>query len=204
MTIFDSTHPASDMLHVGAAARFDERPFVERVRAGDPLAFERLFRRYYPALCAFAARAVASEAVAEDIVQDVFRRIWERRESWTVETTVSAYLYRATRNGVFDYGKHERVVTRWEEMAVAATKHDGPVLEPPPDEMVYATELAAAIEDAAQGLPERCRQVFFLKWTHGLTYAEIADAMGISPKTVEMQMTKAYRALRERLQAFLP
>lgn len=187
----------------GVPAQFDEQALVERVRAGDALAFERLFRRYYPVLCTFAARMLGADGAAEDIVQDVFRRIWERRETWAIDTTVAAYLYRATRNGIFDCYKHERVVTRWREGAAAA-EHADPLLEPPPDEAVHTAELAAAIERAAQGLPERCRQVFLLKWAHGLTYAEIAETMDISTKTVEMQVTRAYKALRERLKAFLP
>ena len=205
MITSDSARPDPDAdpgVHV--PLRLDERPLVERVRAGDSLAFERLFRRYYAALCTFAARIAGSDAIAEDVVQDVFRRIWERRESWTIDTTVTAYLYGATRNGIFDYRKHERVVARWEDAAFAAAEQADPVLDPAPDEIVYAAELAAAVESAARDLPERCQQAFLLKWTDGLTYDEIAEVMDISRKTVEMQMTRAYKRLREQLKAFLP
>ncbi len=181
-----------------------ERDWVARIRAGDHVAFERLFRCYYPGLCSFAARAVGDDVVAEDLVQDVFRRLWERHATWTVATSVEAYLYRATRNRVFDYFDHRRVETRWQDRVMQGGADDADVpLAAGPDTVLHATELADAIERAAQALPERCRQVFFLKWTQGLTYAQISEAMDISVKTVETQMTRAYRALRERLGRFV-
>jgi RNA polymerase sigma-70 factor (ECF subfamily) len=72
--------------------------WLERIRAGDPGAFEALFREHYHGLCLFAARLVASDAVAEELVQDVLLRVWQQRERWTVTGSVAAYLYGAVRN----------------------------------------------------------------------------------------------------------
>lgn len=173
-------------------------PFViARIRAGDHAIFESVFRTHYAALCGFAANLVGSMAVAEDVVQEVFRRVWEGRERWQVRDTVKTYLYKAVRNEAFNHLRHRRVEDRFQGSAHAER---APGMSEGPGGIegdLEAAELAAAIERAVQGLPDRCREVFLLKWQGHLRYAEIAAAMNISVKTVENQMLRALRTIRE-------
>ncbi len=106
------TSPASRKA-VGAveASRLDAI-LVERVRVGEAAAFERLFLTYYPSLCGFVDTYVHSEAIAEELVSDLFRRLWEQRERWTPTTSVASYLFGAARNCAIDYLKHQRVEQR--------------------------------------------------------------------------------------------
>jgi RNA polymerase sigma-70 factor, ECF subfamily len=175
----------------------------ERIQAGDEAAFEALFREHYHGLCVFAARLVASDAIAEELVQDVLLRVWEQRERLHVTGSVPAYLYGAVRNQALGHLRHERVERKW-------LAHPGGSRPPAPssgaantDERVRAAELAAAIERALAQLPPRCREAYLLRRQHHLSYAEIARVMGIAPKTVEIQIGAALKALRTSLADWL-
>jgi RNA polymerase sigma-70 factor (ECF subfamily) len=177
----------------------DERDLLARIRQGDEGAFDAIFRAHYPPLVSVAERMLRSRAVAEEIVQDVMLELWRRRESLPIEESLRAYLFRATRNRALNHLRHRRVERLGEPHAAGATV-DSPAA---PVALVEA-EIDAALRDAVADLPERCREVFELSRVHGLRYAEIAGTLGISVKTVEAQMGKALRMLRERLAAWLP
>jgi RNA polymerase sigma-70 factor (ECF subfamily) len=183
-----------------APAHSPELGWVERIRAGDSAAFEALFHAYHAPLCAFAYRYVAARDLAEEIVQEVFLFVWERRETWDVRTSVKNYLFTAVRNASLSYLRHERVVRRRQAETVELFAH--PVEST--DTETRTAELVAAVHRAVGRLPERCRLIFTLHREQGLTYAEIAGVLEISPKTVEVQMGRALKALRKTLAGFRP
>lgn len=162
--------------------------------------FGALFRATYGELCGFVLHYVGSRAIAEELVQDVFVRLWDRRASWQEELPSRTYLYRSARNRALDHIKHERVVQR---VAREYPPRDDERLAPAADAELDAPDLTAALDVAIQQLPPRTRQVFVLSRGHGLTYAQIAEAMEISVKTVEAQMSRAFRILRDRLRGYL-
>ena len=172
-----------------------DRRLVERIRAGDAEAFAELFRATYPGLCLFVARHVRSSAVAEDIVQEIFLGMWQRRETLDVRQRLQAYLFSAARNRALNHIKHERVVHRWEETQL----WQEPAQSPAVDDDVLVSELAAALDAAIARLPERCRAVFVLSRRRGMSYAEIAAELGIAVKTVDAQMGRAMRLIREQV-----
>jgi RNA polymerase sigma-70 factor (ECF subfamily) len=177
-----------------------DRLWVERIRTGDAPAFEAMFRAYKNDLGAFLQGFLRSREAAEEVIQDLFLRIWEQRHEWEVAVPLNIYLFRAARNRAISYLRHERVETRFRERACGAA--DGGVRPPSPswaDERARVSELEDAIERAVNELPERCREVFRLNRYHHLSYVEVAEVMGISVKTVEVQMGRALTALRERL-----
>ncbi len=178
----------------------DEPTLTARVRAGDEAAFETLFRTHYGGLCSIALGYLRSPDAAEDVVQNVFQAIWLHRATWSPTGPVGAYLRTAVRNEAFNMLRRDRRVrasAEGESAGERAESGDGR-----PDDAVLAVELSNAILDAAQRLAPRCRSVFLLKWQRGLTYHEIAERMGISVKTVEMQMTRALRVVRARVAGF--
>lgn len=172
---------------------------VARVRAGDQAALGTIFRLFVLPLSAFAYRSVQSRDTAAELVQDVFYRIWRGHAKWEVEGSLKAYLYRATRNRVLDYIKHEKVERRWVERSVR--EHAADIARPhaPGDEAMEIQDQVAAVERALGELPERRRLVFVLRWRDGLSHQEIAHRMGVTVKTVENQLTRAIHALREKL-----
>jgi RNA polymerase sigma-70 factor, ECF subfamily len=177
----------------------DERELLAGIRQGDEDAFDAIFRAHYAPLVGVAERMLRSRAVAEEIVQDVMLELWRRRESLPIEDSLRAYLFRATRNRALNHVRHGRVEREGQPHVVGATA-DPPTAPSTLVEEEIDTALRAALGD----LPDRCREVFELSRVHGLRYAEIAATLGISVKTVEAQMGKALRILRERLAAWLP
>ena len=137
--------------------------------------------------------------MAEELVQDVMLELWRRRETLARETSPQASLFQSVRNRALNHMRHERVERKGEPDARQPESVDasGP-------EQLVEEEIEVALKTAVAGLPDRCREVFELSRTHGLKYAEIASVLGISVKTVEAQMGKALRILRERLAPWLP
>ncbi len=161
------------------------------------LRFEALVRTHYAGLCSFVARIVRSRVEAEDIVQTMFANLWAQRDTFHYERP-EAYLYRAARNRAINVLRRQRVRLTWEEQAKARP--------PEPTEPTVtsdAAELRAAIDRAVAELPERCRLIFTMNREQGLRYAEVAQILGISVKTVETQMGRALKVLRLRLAHFL-
>jgi RNA polymerase sigma-70 factor (ECF subfamily) len=171
-----------------------------RIRAGDESAFDSLVRGHYNGLCVFAARLMRSDAVAEEVVQDVLLRVWQQREHWTVTASVSAYLFAAVRNTALNHVRRTRFFERWQESAVSepdVTSISGHI--PPTDERQRTNELAEALDRAIEELPPRCRQVFILRRQHHMSCIEVARVMQITPKTVEVQIGNALKQLRRSL-----
>lgn len=176
-----------------------DRDLLDRLRAGDKDAFDSIFRTHYAHLVGLAERMLRERPAAEEIVQDVMLELWRRRETLVVETSLRAYMFRATRNRVLNHIRHQRVAARGAPLIAA-----DPVAAPSADASIIEQEIDRALQEAIADLPARCREVFELSRVHGLTYAEIARAMDISVKTVEAQMGKALRMMRQRLAPWLP
>lgn len=183
--------------------RADERVWLRRIRAGDEGAFEALFSAYYSSLCVFVRGYVGAADLAEELVQNVFLRIWERRATWSPSRGIRAYLFAACRNEALDHVKHERVVARARETAVREGRAPGLGQVPSrPDEEAQASELSAALHREVRELPERRRIVFVLRWRDRLSHAEIGRLLGVSAKCAETQFGRAMATLRERLAHF--
>jgi RNA polymerase sigma-19 factor, ECF subfamily len=174
-----------------------EADWTAGIRAGDPAAFERAFRAYHPGLCAFAYRYVRSRETAQDLVHDVFAKLWEERGRLTVGH-LKNYLYAAVHNLAISHVRHEVVERRVRERAPGMADWLAPAHEVNEGERrLEAAELQAAVERVLGGLPERCRLALTLRWRRQMSYAEVAGAMGISVKTVEIYVGRGLAALRE-------
>jgi RNA polymerase sigma-70 factor (ECF subfamily) len=175
--------------------------FIERIRAGDEQAYEELFHRYYRELCRYGAR-LSPGGAAEEIVQEVFLKVWLRRERLREVTTLRSYLYAAVRNHALNQIKREGYEDRWRQ-GKQVELAESPAVAASADEDVRAAELTAAIERALELLPPRCRQAFLLQRREQMSVAEIAEAMQIAPKTVEIQIGNALKLLRRSLAEWL-
>ncbi|WP_116124496.1 RNA polymerase sigma-70 factor [Lewinella sp. IMCC34183] len=166
------------------------------LRDGAPGALDELFRRYYVDLCRVSVRFVADGAAAEDIVQETFTRLWTKRLSLPPDTqSVGAYLRRAVRNRSLNYLRdRKRIPVDDGELPELAAD-----LEQQPGARLESAETRQRINHAIDRLPERCRLVFVMSKLEHMSHREIADALDISVKTVENQMTRAYKFLREWL-----
>jgi len=169
--------------------------------------FEALIRAYYSELLRYAMRAVGSSVAAEDVLQDLFLRIWASRHSLEIRESVRAYLYTALRRQIYDHAKIQRRHGR-REGALAREWRAGDAGGSPSwttDALqdIEQADLASAVREAIGQLPERCREVYVLSREHGLSYGEIAETLGISVNTVKTQMGRAIRVLRRVAAPFL-
>jgi RNA polymerase sigma-70 factor (ECF subfamily) len=174
-----------------------DRQWLRRMQGGDERAFEHLFLCYYDALCRFASRYVSSSDAVEDLVQDVFFSVWQRREALDPQQSLRAYLYKATRNEAL---KHLDRQERWPRAQREVRERS---LRGQPGEKMQHNELKAEMWKALDALPDRRREVFLLSRRHELTYAEIAELLDISVKTVETQMGRALQFLEEQFPTLL-
>ena len=176
----------------------DDRELLQRIQAGDEGAYDAAFRTWYPALVRVAAALLREGDAAEEVAQDVMLELWRRRHLIDTGVSLRAYLLRSVRNRSLNHLRHLRV--RRETEAEVEALYDAPMGS---DQPIVAKELAEAVQIALRELPPRCREVFELSRVHGLRYAEIAETLEISQKTVEAQMGKALRIMRERLAPWL-
>ena len=165
----------------------------------DEKAFEQVFKSYYKRLHVYAITILQDKDEAEEMVQRVFVKIWERNESLTSTGTLAAYLYRAVHNECLNYLKHQKVKSAHQLYVVKSMKNE----VEHPGQKINAKELEQKINSALNELPEQCRTIFQLSRFGELKYREIASQLGLSVKTVEAQMGKALKLLRLKLAEFL-
>ena len=171
---------------------------LSAVQRGDQKAFDTLFRRYYPMLCAYGHRFVELED-AEEIVEDSLLWIWENRETLVIESSLNSYLfkmvYRRALNKLAHIDATQRADTRfYEEMQEMLQDTDYYQIE----------ELAKRIEDAVAALPESYREAFVMHRFRDMSYKEIAETLGVSPKTIDYRIQQALKQLRVDMKVYLP
>jgi len=164
-----------------------------------PASFEATFRAHCAGLCEFVYAYVRSREIAQELVQDLFLRLWELQGTATAPPLTKPYLYTAARNRALRYLRHHRVEARWEARAAVEAERAAPGAD---EELRYG-EVAEGAARAIESLPERCRLVFTLSRHQHLTYAEIAKTLDISISTVETQMWRALKILRAKLSPYL-
>ncbi len=163
---------------------------------------ESLFQGYYAQLATAVARVVRDREAAEDLVQDVLARVWHNRATIELTTTWRAYLHRAALNAALRHQERAaRSVSLADGLPAGAPEPAAPLADTLAD--LHHRETAAAVAAALTHLPTECRRVFELSRFQELSYKEIASALDISPKTVENQMGKALRIMREQLSGVL-
>ena len=172
-----------------------EEQLIDGIKEDDKIAYERLFKLYYSDLCKFCFRYVRDEVVSEEVVQEVFINIWDRRHQLSINSSVKAYLYTAIRNRAFNYIKlqlpKEQNKVEIEHMALLEVDTS--------EEELSLMELHRQVSMAIDRLPKKCRTIFNLSKSAGMTYKEIAEELDISVKTVENQVGHALRRLRDEL-----
>jgi len=170
------------------------------LKEGDEIAFEMVFKLHYQPLCNYAFSFLPDRDEAEEIVQATFLNVWEKKQGITIETSLKSYLYRAVRNSCLNAIKHNRVKMKHVEESVFTLENSHDSVS----QSVISSELDQKIGDALMALPEQCRLIFKMSRFEELKYAEIAEQLNISVKTVENQIGKALKIMREQLKEYLP
>ena len=168
------------------------------MKAGDRESFNQVFRRYYSPMVRFCIRYVADSDIASEIVQDLFVKLWSNREKISFNTSFESYMLTSVRNSAITYINKERAHNE-AHLRVFSEESDNT----DPSETLQSNNLEESYRQILKDMPDKRREVFLASRYDGLKYAEIAEKLGISQKTVEAQMTAAIKQLKDGLKPYL-
>lgn len=174
---------------------------LARMAADDRQAFAQFFTRYHAPLLKFAQQYVRVRELAEEVVSDVFLKLWQKRATLVEVANITSYLYIAVRNQALNYVQkaENQAGVSLDDVPVQCT-----VELMTPERALLASELQAAIHQAVENLPPQCKIIFRLVREDGLKYKEVAEIMGISVKTIEVQIGIAIKKISQELHTHLP
>lgn len=176
-----------------------EEMHIRNLREGNLRSFEAVFREYYELLCRYACKLTGNAGTAEELVQDLFYTLWDKRQHLQIDSSLKSYLYTATHNRCLKHMEHQNVRNKYRDKV--RDHREG--TEPGPQERMQADELQVMINQTLDSMPERCSKIFRLNRFEGMKYSQIAEMLAISVKTVEANMGKALRILRRNLRDYV-
>ncbi len=182
-----------------------ESEIVSGLRRGDKKAFERLFQDNYKNLVLYAKKFVIETEISRDLVQDVFIYLWDKRNKLNIDKSISSYLFRAVHNACINYLKKESRKEAYIRKFLLNINNGIFCTSVSEDahELVVHKDLSERIELIIEGLPEQCRNIFRMSRFRGLKNKEIAEIYAISPRTVETQIYRALKVLKENLRPYM-
>lgn len=176
----------------------DEELFQDFLLGNNEL-FSYFFDKYYNGLCVYAFKMVASKSYAEDIVQDLFVKLWEDRKKIIIQVSVKSYLLRSVHNRCLDFIAHQNIKANHRSYRQSHFSEeellDYPLLD---------FELEERLKRAIDSLPDGIRETFIMNRVKGMSYQQIAETEGVSVKAIEYRISKALSLLRDDLKDYLP
>ena len=182
-----------------------ETEVIARLKKGDKSIFESLFQDNYKNLVLYAKKFVQETEIARDLVQDVFIYLWDKRENLNIDKSLPSYLFRAVHNACINYLKRESTKESYIRTFLLNINNGIYCTSASDDahELVVQKDLSERIELIIDGLPDQCRNIFRMSRFRGLRNKEIAEIYAISPRTVETQIYRALKVLKENLRPYM-
>jgi len=178
-----------------------EKEIIDKIREGDIKAFDFLFVSHYPSLCTYATDLVRTTEIAEEVVQDVFLKLWNKRSILSVQTSLKAYLYRMVHNRCLNYIRDHSTQKTIKTLSFEDIQTRLTIFDIKSTDSVFDDLLTEQIENdlnkAIGALPEQCRKIFYLCRFQGHSYPEIAEKLDLSVSTVKTQMLRAIEKLKD-------
>ncbi len=176
----------------------EELFIFKRMSEGDENAFQFFFDKYYTDLCNFVNQYINNPETAEELVQDLFVYLWEKRADISLHSSVKAYLYLSSKNKSLNFIRNNKTKNRLlEKYRIEKTE-----IHTHSDSFLDSEELSELLKSSIDSLPDRCREIFLLSRKMELSHKEIAAKLNISPKSVENQIAIALKKLREKLRPY--
>lgn len=178
-----------------AYSSFSDLELTIMLKSGDHAAFNEIYKRFQGLLYIYACKVVKNDEEAEDIVQEIFLYLWDKRSIIIFKSGLAVYLYTAVRYKFFNLLDHKKVRTDYKD-SLRHFLDQGVTLT---DHYIREKELSKLIEAEINALPHKMREIFELSRKHNLSRKEISEKMNISEKTVKNQINNALKILRSRL-----
>ena len=173
----------------------NENELLHRLQLGDIQAFDYIFGKFYSTLCFFATRLTSDRFVAEEIVQDIFYKLWNKHADFTTLNSIKAFLYISTRNASINFlNKEQRKIKHDVEFSLLEDEFQEPII----NEIIY-TEVLREIAIEVDALPEQCAKIIKMIFEDGLQPKEVADKLNITISTVYNQKMRGLSILKKRL-----
>lgn len=166
---------------------------IKKINSINSKDFEVLFKEFYNELCNYALKYTKNKEASEEVVQEVFSKIWEKRTFINIQISIKSYLYISVRNKCLQQINHNKTVKIYEKYI---SKQERNEFASPHENLVYE-ETIEIFNNALKTMPEKCNVIFKLSRLEGLKHKEIADELKISTKTVEANITKALKILKK-------
>ncbi len=176
----------------------DDQKLITELRKKNRVAFDYLFTFYFSSLCVFADKYTGDRRVSEDIVEDFFVAFWENMDRIEIRSSLRAYFFTSVHNRCLDWLRRHRTENKYREKFLSK-RNEAEVLT---EEMIAESELRYALEKGLEQLAPRCREIFVMSRKKGLSNHEIAGQLGLSVRTVELQISTALGVLRKELFLF--
>jgi len=174
---------------------FSEKQLVEKLKQSDTVAYESLYLLYVQRLYGFVLRMAKSPELAEDVVQDIFVKLWENRQQLDPEQSFKSYIFTMAKNQLLNFIKRKAHESRIVNEILAHV----PRGSRPSDNMILENEIQHLLDEALSSLPPQRKLIFELCRIQGLTYKQAAEQLGLSDSTINSQMVKAIKTVKEFL-----
>jgi len=172
---------------------------IEGLRRRDKVIFDYIFNYYYSSLCIFSMKYLIDRNEGEDLVQDFFVSLWIEAPNLQIRSSLKSYLFAAVKNRCLDFQKHQKVVNKFQSYILFTTEEGDSTT----DHYLAESELRQTIQKSLEKLSPRCREIFELSRLNGLSNKEISELLGITKRTVELQISNSLKVLRKELVEYL-
>jgi len=172
-----------------------EQELISGIANGSSKAFEELFMVYYTPLVAFAYKMVSDDDLARELVQDVIVQFYEKRDAISIHTSLKAHLYQSVRNRCLNYLKRQSLIKGHHQVIFDENRDNEAYFQ----DTMEQNELELKLFRLIKALPDKCREVFEMSRFEGISNQEISEKLAISKRTVETQISKALKFLRDNL-----
>lgn len=176
----------------------EETAIIEKIKAGDANAFAMLYDRYWLKVYNFAQLYIKSSSEVAEVVQDVFVKVWEGRESLNIEKNFDGFLFLTTRNVIFNYSRRYFYEQNYKMTVLKGLENSYNI-----EEELDAADLKNYIDSLISQLPEQRRRIFLMSREEHLTNKEIANRCAVSEKAIERQITIALKFIKDNLPMFI-
>ena len=177
----------------------DSKFLINRLRKGEEIAYEMLFKEYYKVLTIFAAKYLKDVESSKELVQELFVHIYEKRGNLDINSSLKSYLFRSVHNRCINFINAQKIRDRYAEHYNKTSDIKSNSLE----QEVNVSELENALHTAINNLPPKCKAIFKMNRFEGLSNHEIAEKLTLSKRTVETQISKALKILRVKLEPYM-
>jgi len=171
-----------------------DQELLSLFREGSGDAFDQLFRRFYAPLCLFADNILKDKHAAEDVVQDMLLKVWQRQADFVQFTSLRSFLYTGVKNACFNQLDKVKVKARHEEFTINNPEREADLLN-----LIVRAEVIRQLYAVMDTLPEQCRKIIRLTFEEGMKPKEIADELGVTVSTVNNQKMRGLKLLKDRL-----